>query len=171
MPQLWHFFASYGNVFIIIVPLLFYCFYFIPLSFICGLFNDAINLTGLYIECWTIVWLMDNELDRTSWPGCKHCCFVFGRSRVLTSVRRSAILTEVYHRLPQSLQANAGILPQIRPRLFPSKSFPIIHPSFDGTVWVTEKPSLHKQVTMNWKGVGRMKWPGLHLEFYYEIRL
>jgi hypothetical protein len=51
--------------------------------------------------------------------------FVLGRSRVQISARRLAILTKVFHDFPQSLQANAGTVPQIRIRLLPSISFQI----------------------------------------------
>jgi hypothetical protein len=39
--------------------------------------------------------------------------------------RRPAILTEVLHGFPQSLQASTGIVPEIRPGPLPSNSFAI----------------------------------------------
>jgi hypothetical protein len=40
-----------------------------------------------------------------------HSCFIFGRSRVQISTWISVILTEGLQGFPQSLQANAGIVP------------------------------------------------------------
>jgi hypothetical protein len=40
-----------------------------------------------------------------------HSCFVFRRSWAQISVQTSAILTEVFHGLPQSLLVNAQIVP------------------------------------------------------------
>jgi hypothetical protein len=42
-------------------------------------------------------------------------------------VRRPAIQTERLRGFPHSLQANTGIVPQIKPRPLPSTSFPIRH--------------------------------------------
>jgi hypothetical protein len=57
-------------------------------------------------------------------------------------------LTEVFSGFPQSLQANAGIVPDIRPPPLPSKSFPIHHSlitiSFDAIIFFAEKASLNK---------------------------
>jgi hypothetical protein len=41
--------------------------------------------------------------------------------------RRPTILMEVSRGFPESLQANAGIIPKIRPRPLPTKAFPIHH--------------------------------------------
>jgi hypothetical protein len=40
-------------------------------------------------------------------------------------VRIRTILTEIFRRRPQSLQANVGAVPQVRPRLISSTFFPI----------------------------------------------
>jgi hypothetical protein len=52
--------------------------------------------------------------------------FVSKRSRVQTSDRRPVILIE-FRGFPQSLQANCGTVPYIRPRPLPTKSLPIHH--------------------------------------------
>jgi hypothetical protein len=43
--------------------------------------------------------------------GAVNTCFVFGRSRIQISARRPAILIEGFRGFPQSLQANAVIVP------------------------------------------------------------
>jgi hypothetical protein len=58
-----------------------------------------------------------------------------GSSRVQNSARRPASLTEFFHGFPQTLQANAGIVPKSMPQSLPSKPSPIYYllivPSFD----------------------------------------
>jgi hypothetical protein len=61
----------------------------------------------------------------SSWSGDLHSCFILGRSRVLTSSWRAAILTEVFRGFRQFLQANFGIVHQIWPRPLPSTYFPV----------------------------------------------
>jgi hypothetical protein len=51
-------------------------------------------------------------------------------SQVQISACIPAILTEVVGGFPQSLQANAGIVPQIMPLPLPSASFSIHHSPF-----------------------------------------
>jgi hypothetical protein len=56
-----------------------------------------------------------------------HLCFVFLRSRILISARRSTILAIFFFSFPQSLQENDGIIPKIWPRSVTSILFPIRH--------------------------------------------
>jgi hypothetical protein len=60
----------------------------------------------------------------TSWSSGEHSCFVFGRSWVQISVRKPAVVTEVFRGFPQSLQVNVEIVPWNRSRLLPSTCFP-----------------------------------------------
>jgi hypothetical protein len=74
--------------------------------------------------------------------------FVFGRSWFQISVLRWAILTAVFRYFPQSLQANTRIVPNNRPRLFPSTYFTINYSiilSFDALWFELLKASLNKE--------------------------
>jgi hypothetical protein len=53
-------------------------------------------------------------------------CFLFRSSGVQISARSHAISTAFFHSFSQSLQANAGIVPQSAARMLPSMSL-IIH--------------------------------------------
>jgi hypothetical protein len=57
----------------------------------------------------------------------QRCCLVFGRWLVRVSDRIAVILTDALRDFPQSLQTNATIVSQIRPRTIPSRSFTIHH--------------------------------------------
>jgi hypothetical protein len=63
-------------------------------------------------------------------------------------------MTEVSHDFPQSLQANAGIVPQIRPLPLPFMSFPIHYPltilSFDAVWSEMLTASLNKPHTLTY---------------------
>jgi hypothetical protein len=51
------------------------------------------------------------EKRQTSRSSGKHTCFVFGRSRVQVSARRTAILATGFRGFLQSLEGNARIVP------------------------------------------------------------
>jgi hypothetical protein len=72
-----------------------------------------------------------------------------GRPGFESRSRQPAVLTQGFCAFPQSLLANASIVPSIRPRPFPTKSFLIHHHSLttiSSTVYciVTEKASQNK---------------------------
>jgi hypothetical protein len=66
------------------------------------------------------------------------------------SARIPAILAQVFRGLTQYFQENAGIVPNIRPRLLPFTHFPInrspIIVILRYIVWVTEKATLSKHI-------------------------
>jgi hypothetical protein len=65
------------------------------------------------------------ETHRILWSSGYHSCFIFGRSQVQMLARRPAVMTEVFHGFPQSLQADAGIAPWIKPWPLPSTPSPV----------------------------------------------
>lgn len=57
------------------------------------------------------------------WWGGYYWCFVSGRSRVHIFLQNLAVVSKGFHGLPQSLQTNARLVPQIGPQMLPSISF------------------------------------------------
>jgi hypothetical protein len=55
---------------------------------------------------------LSSSVDRTSWPSSWHTYFIFGRSWVQISVRKLAILNEVYCGFPQTSRQMLGTLNQ-----------------------------------------------------------
>jgi hypothetical protein len=80
--------------------------------------NNVLNILTFVIlttysltKSYTVTVVSEHRV-RSSWPSSLHSCFVFWRFRIQKLARRPAVPTDVFCGVPQSLQANAGVVSQ-----------------------------------------------------------